>query len=84
MIERLIEKANVQISSLKTELGHVKKPDATVNARTSTINALHVVVPLLDDTDLPPFAKACKYCLSYFKLDSHAAEGSNTGSEGPM
>ena len=80
-MERLIEEANIQISLLKNELENVKKPGAIVNVRTSTMHpvpcvssllqtrtASHVVIPLLNDTDLPPSAQACKGCLSHFNL----------------
>ena len=39
-----------------------------------------VVIPLLDDADFSPSAKACVT----FELDIHADEGSNTGSGSPM
>ena len=104
IIERLIEEANIQISSLKTELEKMKKLGATVNVRMSTMhavpcvlfilqtrtlcgwqwNASHVVIPLLSDIDLPPGDKACKRLCVAFQRGRHAAEGSNTGSGGPM
>ena len=43
VIVRLIEEANIGISSLKTELEHAKKPDAIVNGRTSTMHAVPCV-----------------------------------------
>ena len=70
-----------RIPSPKNKLENVKRPSASVNVRTSTMHpvpcvsfllqtrtASHVVTPLLNDTDLPPGAQACKGCLSHFNL----------------
>ena len=40
-------------------------------------DASHVVIPLLNDTGMPPGAKVCKECLSHFNLAVFAAEGSS-------
>ena len=47
------------------------------------LNASHVVIPLLNDTDFPLRAKVCKDCLSHFHLAVLQPKG-NTGYGGPM
>ena len=47
-------------------------------------NTLFVVIPLLDDANLLPCARACEDCYVTFQLDRHAAKGDSSGSGGQM
>ena len=89
--ERLIEEASNQISSWKIDFEKAKEAWCDCQRTHETHdgcgwlwNASHVVIPLLNDADLPPDSKGLQTLFVAFQSGSLAADGSNTDSGGLM